>query len=208
MPRKIAIVVSPFHVGIHRHRVGKGPEAILAKLEPALEERSIPYRIAIINRVDDYDGEIGRSFAVLRQIAAQTRLAVDNDEFPIILAGNCSSSVAVMAGLNGGLLDHNDVDVFWADAHADAHVPDDPGISYFDSMGTSMMTGLCWKGQLDAIEGHIPFPRAVYGWSATPLQWILQYWTPVEWTPVGVGVEWSEPSPTPVLQWTPRLNLG
>jgi hypothetical protein len=50
--------------------------------------------------------------------------------------------------------------------------------------------------------------RAVYGWSATPLQWILQYWTPVEWTPVGVGVEWSEPSPTPVLQWTPRLNLG
>jgi hypothetical protein len=28
--------------------------------------------------------------------------------------------------------------------------------------------------------------RAVYGWSATPLQWILQYWTPVEWTPVGV----------------------
>jgi hypothetical protein len=50
--------------------------------------------------------------------------------------------------------------------------------------------------------------RAVYVWSATPLQWILQYRTPVEWTPVGVGVEWSEPSPTPVLQWTPRLNLG
>jgi hypothetical protein len=60
-------------------------------------------------------------------------------------------------------------------------------------------------------ECHLPHykqARAVYGWSATPLQWILQYWTPVEWTPVGVGVEWSEPSPTPVLQWTPRLNLG
>jgi arginase len=158
MPRNIAIIVSPFHVGIHLHRVGKGPEAILAKLEPALEERSIPYRKAIIKPVDDYDGEIGRSFAILRQIAAQTRTAVDNDEFPIILAGNCSSSVAVMAGLNNVLLDHNDVDVFWADAHADAHVPDDPGISYFDSMGTSMLTGLCWKGHLDAIEGHIPLP--------------------------------------------------
>jgi arginase len=158
MPRRIAIVVSPFHVGIYRHRVGKGPEAILAKLEPALEARSIPYRIAIIDRVDEFDGEIGRSFAVLRQIAAQTRIAVNDDEFPIILAGNCSSSVAVMAGLNHGLLDYNDVDVFWADAHADAHVPDDPGISYFDSMGTSMLTGLCWKGLLDAIEGHILVP--------------------------------------------------
>jgi hypothetical protein len=65
-------------------------------------------------------------------------------------------------------------------------------------------------GQQDVIvtlrQAAVPFPsivenvdRAVYGWSATPLQWILQYWTPVEWTPVGVGVEWSEPSPTPVL---------
>ena len=155
---KIAIIVSPFHVGIYRHRVGKGPEAILAKLQPALDERRIPYRTATISQVSDHEGEIGRSFAVLRQIATETRIAVDKKEFPIILAGNCNCSVAVLAGVYAGCVGKDDIDVFWADAHADAHVPDDPGIGYFDSMGASMMTGLCWKGHLNAIEGYTPLP--------------------------------------------------
>ncbi|CAD0084596.1 unnamed protein product [Aureobasidium vineae] len=144
-------------VGIHRHRVGEGPEAILAKLQPALAERSISHRVAIIDKVDDFEGEIGRSFAVLRQIAVQTKMAVTKNEFPIILAGNCSSSAAVLAGLNAAGLDQEDLDVFWPDAHADTHVPDDPGIGYFDSMGIAMLTGLCWKGHMNDIEGHNPF---------------------------------------------------
>lgn len=52
MLRTIAIIISPFHVGLHRHRVGKGPEAIFEKLQPALEEHSISYRVATIDQVD------------------------------------------------------------------------------------------------------------------------------------------------------------
>lgn len=84
-------------------------------------------------------------------------MAVTNNEFPIILAGNCNSSAAVLAGLNAAGLDQEDIDLFWADAHADAHIPDDPGIGYFDSMGTAILAGLCWKGHMENIEEHTPF---------------------------------------------------
>jgi len=65
------------------------------------------------------------------------------------------------------------------------------------------------KRHLVIFEEHVwkkakeAFDRVDGGWSATPLHWIIQYWTPVEWTPVGLEVEWSEASPTPVLQWSP-----
>lgn len=74
-----------------------------------------------------------------------------------MFAGNCNSSAAVLAGLSAGGLDQHDIDIFWADAHADVYVPDDPSIGYFDSKGTLMLTGLCWTGHMNDIEGHYPF---------------------------------------------------
>jgi hypothetical protein len=60
------------------------------------------------------------------------------------------------------------------------------------------------KSHADTIES-VEQLRAVYGWNATPLQWILQYWTLVEWTPEGVGVQWSGVSPRP-LQYSSGLQ--
>lgn len=158
MTPKIVLIVSPFHVGLHRHRVGKGPERILAKLQPVLVSKGISHRVVTIDKVDDYEGEIGRSFEVLRRIAEETKTAVDQDEFPLILAGNCHSSAAVAAGLNAAGLDLDKVDVFWTDAHADAQIPDDNSNGYFDSMGSAMLAGMCWKYHMSTLNQHTPIP--------------------------------------------------
>jgi len=156
MVHKLALIISPFHAGIHQHRVGKGPERILASLTPQLDAHHIPYRIETLGKVDDFEGEIGRSFQLLRRIAQETTKAVTAGEFPIILAGNCHATAGVIAGLNAAGLPLHDLDVFWTDAHADAQIPDDNTNGYFDSMGSSMIAGLCWKYHMSTLVKHEP----------------------------------------------------
>lgn len=158
MGPKFAFILSPFHVGLHRHRVGKGPERIFAKLQPLLDSHDIAYRTTTVGSVDEFEGEIGRSFELLRRIAEETRQAVVSGEFPIVLAGNCHSSAAVAAGLAAGGIDLADLHVFWTDAHADAQVPDDNTNGYFDSMGTTMIAGMCWKYHMSTLVKHVPIP--------------------------------------------------
>jgi arginase len=156
MVHKVALIISPFHVGIYQHRVGKGPERILASLTPQLDIHHIPYRIETLGKVDNFEGEIGRSFELLRRIAQETTKAVKSGEFPIILAGNCHSTAGVIAGLNAAGLPLHDLDVFWTDAHADAQIPDDNTNGYFDSMGSAMIAGLCWKYHMSTLVKHEP----------------------------------------------------
>jgi arginase len=158
MVQPVALIISPFHVGLHQHRVGKGPERILASLIPQLDKESIPYRVETLAKVDDFEGEIGRSFELLRRIAEETTKAVKAGEFPIILAGNCHSTVGVVAGLVESGVPLDKLDIFWTDAHADAQTPDDNTNGYFDSMGSAMIAGLCWKHHMSTLVQHQPHP--------------------------------------------------
>jgi arginase len=149
---KYLFIIVPFHVGIHRHRVGKGPERIFEQLEPLLNGQNITYRTVSISTVDSFEGEIGKSFELLRRIASVTQEGCQNHEFPIVLAGNCNSSVGVAAGLASTGMNLDDLRVYWIDAHPDVQTPDDNESGYFDSMGTSMLAGMSWRYHMSTLE--------------------------------------------------------
>ncbi|EPY52300.1 hypothetical protein SPOG_01631 [Schizosaccharomyces cryophilus OY26] len=69
----IAIIFSPYYVGLGDHRVGNGPNGIRSLgLVKKLERLGAKIELKEINRVDDFEGEIGRSFEIMRR----TSLAV------------------------------------------------------------------------------------------------------------------------------------
>lgn len=84
---------------------------------------------------------------------SEIEASVQRQAFPIILAGNCNSSVGVIARLH-----LPDPDVFWFDAHLDAEIPDETKSVYFDGMGLAMMAGSCWNGHMASLEGYQPVP--------------------------------------------------
>ncbi|KAK6214581.1 hypothetical protein LQW54_004303 [Pestalotiopsis sp. IQ-011] len=93
-------------------------------------------------------------FALLRQTSKTVTQVAQQNPFPIILAGNCSTTVGAQAGLAAA---RNTVpSCIWFDAHDDFNTPDVLTSGYLDSMPVAMMAGLCWKTLLASVPGFKP----------------------------------------------------
>ena len=148
----LTIIFSPYHVGIRDHRVGDGPNRIRALgLVSSLEKLGIKVHIDEIPLVDDFEGEIGRSFEILRRTSLAVSKARSHSSFPFILSGNCMASVGAACGL--GIKDLNFI---YFDAHDDMDTPSTNQNGYFDAMGLSMLAGKSWHWHTEQIPGYAP----------------------------------------------------
>ncbi|EMD00598.1 hypothetical protein BAUCODRAFT_175205 [Baudoinia panamericana UAMH 10762] len=156
--RGVQIISAPYHVGEINIGVGKGPQAILdGGLTAALHGMGVATVISMVDSVQDYEGEIGRSFELMRRIANGVRSARREHMFPVVLGGNCFSSVGISAGIDDIPID--DLGMIWHDAHDDYHVPDTLSSGYFDAMGVSMLTGESWHTLVHSIPGFRPIKK-------------------------------------------------
>ncbi|KAJ5742538.1 uncharacterized protein N7511_011270 [Penicillium nucicola] len=65
----ITIIFSAYHVGIRDHRVGNGPHRILPLgVVQELQQLGVQVDVAEIEPVDNFEGEIGRSFEFMRHL--------------------------------------------------------------------------------------------------------------------------------------------
>jgi arginase len=156
----ITVIAVPYHVGLREHRVGKGPGRLLALgLAGTLRDVVDDVRVVTVPPVDDVDGEIGRSFELKRRVATVVSATVADGRFPLVLAGNCNTTVGVWAGLGDG-----EAGVVWLDAHPDFDTPDERTSGYFDGMGVATLAGQCWHRLAATIPGFRPLDlsRLVY----------------------------------------------
>lgn len=152
MSTTITIILSPYHVGIKNHRVGDGPNRILEQgVVRELESLNVEVEIKEIESVDSFEGEIGRSFEILRKISIAVTTARKSNSFPLILSGNCMATAGVAAGI--GLQDPGFI---YFDAHDDLETPSTNTNGYLDAMGMSMASGLSWHALAKTIPGHVP----------------------------------------------------
>jgi arginase len=115
--------------------------------------------LEMIAPVDEFEGEIGRSFELKRRIARAVAQCLAEGAFPVVLAGNCNSSVGTWSGVADP-----DAGLFWFDAHPDFDTPDEHRSGYFDGMGVATLAGQCWRNMAATIPGFRPFDveRLIY----------------------------------------------
>lgn len=169
MPRSVRIIVVPYHTGIANLAVGAGPYRIFStglydRLEAAGHEIDV-YEIPNMSAADlsnKHIGEIGRSFEVIRRVAAAVAEARTQGHFPLVLAGNCNASVGTAAGmgLGAGPGEDGDGEVVWFDAHPDLDTPDVQTTGYFDVNAVALLAGRCWAALRATIPGHRPVALA------------------------------------------------
>ncbi|KAH6879492.1 hypothetical protein B0T10DRAFT_609892 [Thelonectria olida] len=142
----ITIIVAPYHVGIYDHRAGGGPLRILSHGIDKELDKPAPVSFINIGPVDKFEGEIGRTFEVLRRIS--------------------KAVAATMAGLNHARANESssNVGVLWLDAHGDLDTPSTHENGYLDAMAASMMTGTSWHTLMKTVPTHRPVDvkRVIY----------------------------------------------
>ncbi|KAF5660758.1 arginase [Fusarium denticulatum] len=154
----ITIIIAPYHVGLYDHRVGGGPLRIMSHGIDKELSKLAPVSFINIAPVDEFEGEIGRTFEILRRISNAVSKAVSNNSFPLVLSGNCYASTATMAGLNQARPASSTAKtgVLWLDAHDDLDTPSTHENGYLDAMAASMMTGTSWHTLMKTVPGHQP----------------------------------------------------
>jgi arginase len=152
----VRLIAAPYHAGAYNHRVGAGPLRLIDDgIEAALQAAGLRTSLRAIGPVDEFEGEIGKTFELKRRISAEVRQARTDGLFPVILAGNCNSEVGVWAGIGAA-----SAGLIWFDAHADFDTPDEHGSGYFDGMGVATLAGQCWHNLANRIDGFQPFDVA------------------------------------------------
>jgi hypothetical protein len=128
----VTIIFSPYHVGLRDHRVGDGPNRIRDMgVVGELEKLGIKVHWQELPHVDDAEGEIGRSFALLAHTSEAVSQAVAKQSFPLVLSGNCMASAGTACGL--GI---EDLGFIYFDAHDDQETP---------SWNTNGVSSMLWR---------------------------------------------------------------
>jgi len=95
--------------------------------------------------------EIGTAFDLDRQLASAVAEARARGAFPLVLAGNCITSVGTIGGLSGAT-----TGVLWFDAHGDFNTPETTVGGFLDGMALATLVGRCWTSLAAGVPGFAP----------------------------------------------------
>jgi arginase len=152
---RVALVLVPYHLGHERVGMGSGPDALVAEgLGTTLAAEGHAVEVVRVERTGEATNEVAASFEVLRGVAERVRAAVAAGAFPLVLAGNCMTSIGVVGGLG------HDVGVIWLDAHADFNTAEATTSGFVDGMGLSILTGTGWDAMRATVPGYRSVPEA------------------------------------------------
>ena len=140
---KTTIVQVPYDLG-RPGGMGAGVPVLAETLAELAEET------VTVARGDASLNEAAACMEVVRGVADRVREVVAARRFPLVLAGNCHSSLGTVAGLG------TPVGVVWLDAHGDFNTPETTQSGYLDGMALALLTGSGWAALRATIPGHKP----------------------------------------------------
>jgi arginase len=151
-PPNILILAVPYDSGHRGLRMGGGPEHLLDNgLLEALETRGRTVRSELVHAEGNLPTEVATAFELDRLVSRKVRTAVSGGEFPLVLSGNCNTSVGTLAGVGS-----EGLGVVWFDAHADFNTPETTTTGFSDGMGVAVAVGHCWKAMAAGVPSFSP----------------------------------------------------
>jgi arginase len=136
--------------------MGRGPEHFVRNgVDETLRYDGHEVHTDIVEVTSFFRTEIKTAFELHKLVAERVRSAAQQGRFPLVLSGNCNTSVGTITGL-----DPYELGIIWFDGHADFNTPETTSSGFLDGMGLAIATGGCWKAMAQTIPGFRPIPEA------------------------------------------------
>jgi len=150
--KAIEIIAVPYDSAHRNVRMGAGPEHFINNgVESFLCERGYDVHLDSIEADASFPSEIKTAFELNRLLAERVRACTTEERFPLVLSGNCNSSLGTVAGI-----DAIDTGIIWFDGHGDFNTPETSTSGFLDGMGLATAAGLCWRKLAASIPGFTP----------------------------------------------------
>src|SRR5690606_9880190 len=137
--RAVDLVTVPYDSGRRGHRMGAGPQALLkAGLMQKLRAGGHETELVPVESAAGSEDPVTVAFDLAARIARVVRASRSANRFPIVLTGNCISTVGALAGLSADA-----PAVVWLDAHGDVNTPATSTSGFLDGMSAATALGWC-----------------------------------------------------------------
>jgi arginase len=150
----IRIIAVPYDSGHRGLRMGAGPEHLLDHgLGEGLRSNGRGLSVTTVRHEREPAAEVATAFELHGLVSGQVRRALAEDEFPLVLSGNCNTAaVGTLAGAGSeGMV--------WFDAHGEFNTPETTKTGFIDGMGLAVAVGHCWKGMVRGVPGLSAVPE-------------------------------------------------
>ncbi len=151
---KVDLIQLPYDSGQRERRMGCGPRRILDRgLAERLHGAGFDVESFTVETDTSFATEVGTTFELYGKLSERVSRSVQAGAFPLVLAGNCGSTLGAAAGLGMAALG-----VIWFDANGDFNTPETSESGFLDGMGLAVLTGRCWQAMAAGIPGFRPLP--------------------------------------------------
>ena len=158
----VHLIRVPYDSGQRDLRMGRGPTRF-SEQGAADRLRRAGHHVteSVVEVAVPFPLEVGTSFALHGILSDRVGATVAAGAFPLVLAGNCSTSLGTVSGIRAGTPnDSRDVGVIWLDAHADFNTPETTTSGFLDGTSLAALTGQCWRALAGSIPGFRPVSDA------------------------------------------------
>jgi len=155
--RAVRLLIAPYDSGHADTRMGAGPTALdRGGAADRLRARGHLVRTQVLAPSPGWQAELATAFELDRLVADAVARSRVSEEVPVLLAGNCNTTLGVLAGLSGA---RRRIGLLWLDAHGDFNTPDEDTSGFLDGQGLAIVVGRCWRALAARVPGFTPLPE-------------------------------------------------
>jgi arginase len=155
--RAVRLLLAPYDSGQAGVRMGAGPIALdRGGAADRLRAGGHEVHVQSIAPAPGWHAELATAFELDRLVAGAVAESRQAGEVPVLLAGNCNTTLGVLSGLSG---DGRRIGLLWLDAHGDFNTPDEDTSGFLDGQGLAIVVGRCWRGLAARVPGFVPLPE-------------------------------------------------
>jgi arginase len=153
----VRLLQVPYDSGHFDVRMGAGPFA-LARAGAAVRLRAQGHAVEeqVLHPSTSWCAELASAFQLHRAIAAAVAAAHQQGQVPLLLAGNCNTTIGMLAA---GATPGQRLGLVWLDAHGDFNTSDTDANGFLDGHALAMAVGRCWRAATGNVPGFHPLPE-------------------------------------------------